>query len=41
MTVIKFFGGDFGNDTMLVRCNLSESPALVEINYDYGRRGRP
>lgn len=32
-TVIKLFGGDLGGETMLVRCNLSEASAPVQVDY--------
>lgn len=33
MTTIKLTGGDLGNERMLVRCNLTEASAPVEVNY--------
>lgn len=36
MTTIKLYGGDLGNETMLVRCNLSEASAPVQANYMTG-----
>jgi hypothetical protein len=31
VTTLKLHGGDFGSDTMLVRCDLSQASAPVEI----------
>lgn len=33
MTTIKLSGGDLGGETMLVRCNLAEASAPVEVDY--------
>jgi hypothetical protein len=33
MTTIKLFGGDFGTEEMMIRCNLSEASAPVEVDY--------
>ena len=33
MTTIKLFGGDLGNEEMMIRCNLSEASAPVEVDY--------
>jgi len=33
MTTIKLFGGDLGSEMLLVRCNLSEASAPVQVNY--------
>lgn len=35
-TTIKLFGGDLGGETMLVRCNLTEASAPVEVDYCEG-----
>jgi hypothetical protein len=32
-TVIKLSGGDLGNETMLVRCNLSQASAPIQVDY--------
>ena len=37
MTTIKLSGGDFGGDSMLVRCNLAQASAPIEISADKGR----
>jgi len=36
MTTIKLYGGDLGNETMLVRCNLTEASAPVQVDYCEG-----
>lgn len=36
MTTIKFFGGDLGSETMMVRCDLSLASAPVEAKYNPG-----
>lgn len=36
MTTIKLFGGDLGNETMLVRCNLSEASSPIQVDYCEG-----
>jgi hypothetical protein len=36
MTTIKFFGGDLGNETMMVRCNLSQASSPVQVDYMEG-----
>jgi hypothetical protein len=33
MTTIKLFGGDLGNEEMMIRCNLSEASSPVEVDY--------
>jgi hypothetical protein len=33
MTTIKLFGGDLGNEEMMIRCSLSEASAPVEVDY--------
>jgi hypothetical protein len=33
MTTIKLSGGDMGGDTMLVRCNLAQAAAPVQVDY--------
>jgi uncharacterized protein YraI len=35
-TTIKLFDGDLGSETMLVRCNLSQASAPVEVDYQTG-----
>ena len=34
MTTIKFFGGDLGGETMLVRCDLTQAAAPIQVDYD-------
>ena len=36
MKTIKLYGGSFGLESMLVRCNLTEASAPVEANYGDG-----
>ena len=36
MTTIRFFDGDLGSEEMLVRCNLAEASAPVEVDYCTG-----
>lgn len=36
MTTIKLSGGDLGQETMLVRCNLTEASAPVMAQYNPG-----
>ena len=36
MTTIKFFDGDFGSEEMMVRCNLAQASAPVEVDYCTG-----
>lgn len=33
MTTLKFFGGDLGNNVMMVRCDLSQASSPVEVDY--------
>lgn len=33
MTTIKFFGGDLGNEVMMVRCDLTQASSPVEVDY--------
>ena len=35
-TTIKFHDGDLGSEEMLVRCNLAEASAPVEVDYCTG-----
>jgi len=37
MTTIKLYDGDLGLETMLVRCNLSQASAPVEVDYCTGK----
>ena len=41
MRTIKLSGGDMGNETMMVRCNLSEASAPVEVDYCEGFGWQP
>lgn len=36
MRTIKLFGGDLGGETMMIRCNLTEASAPVEVDYCEG-----
>lgn len=36
MKTIKLFGGDLGNETMLVRCDLTQASAPVQVDYQNG-----
>lgn len=33
MRTIKLYGGDFGSEMMLVRCDLSQASAPIEVDY--------
>jgi hypothetical protein len=33
MTTIKLFGGDLGNEEMMIRCDLSEASSPVQVDY--------
>ncbi len=41
MTTIKLSGGDLGGETMLVRCNLTEASAPIEVDYCEGEGWQP
>ncbi len=41
MKTIKLSGGDLGGETMLVRCNLAEASATVEVDYQTGNGWQP
>ena len=41
MTTIRFFDGDLGGEQMLVRCNLAEASAPVEVDYCTGDGWQP
>jgi hypothetical protein len=41
MTTIKLSNGDLGAEEMLVRCNLSEASAPVEVDYCEGSGWQP
>ena len=36
MTTIRLTGGVLGNDTMLIRCDLSQASSPVEVSHDNG-----
>jgi hypothetical protein len=36
MTTLKLTGGCLGSETMMVRCNLSDASALVQVDYMTG-----
>ena len=40
-TVLKLSGGDLCGETMLVRCDLSQAAALVQVDYDNGDGWQP
>ena len=33
MTTIKLFGGDLGNEEMMIRCDLSDASSPVQVDY--------
>ena len=33
-TTLRFYDGDMGDDTMLVRCDLCQASSPIEANYD-------
>lgn len=37
MTTIKLLNGSLGRETMMVRCDLSQASAPVQVNYMNGR----
>jgi hypothetical protein len=41
MKTIKLSGGDLGSETLLVRCNLVEAAAPVEVDYCVGNGWEP
>lgn len=41
MATIKLSGGDLGSETLLVRCNLVEASAPVEVDYCVGNGWEP
>jgi hypothetical protein len=41
MTTIKLYGGDFGGESMLVRCTLSRAESPVEVDYCEGEGWGP
>lgn len=36
MTTIKLSGGNLGSETMMVRCNLAQASAPVQVDYEMG-----
>ncbi len=40
-TMIEVTSGDMGSESMLVRCNLSQASAHVEVNYGTGDGWEP
>ncbi len=40
MTTIKLFGGDLGNEIMLVRCDLTQASSPMQVDYcnEHGRK---
>jgi hypothetical protein len=41
MTTIRLSGGDLGSESMLVRCNLVEASAPVDVDYCEGSGWQP